>query len=654
MTKADGPFPAPRERHVAFAVAASSSSSGPGLVDSLAVVGGVGRYYSDEATSSVSVLSSLPALAPTDAILATLGDLNVSFPQGFVVAASDAEGIWGDVVVESGPSVLLVVSAIFAGTAVALCLISAFFFACRQCVAQARSCCCSYDEDAGAFDPSSSSSFSRWGLRRRRRFDSADPVGLALTAIANGGNGSSGNGLPKEVIAALPTIIFHKKKPRTTDDDASKRKKKKRDEAKKTATTTKLVKISSASTSVGLAGKDEDDEAEEEDEVTVNAVVAAGSDGSIAEPTRCAGIETGATDEAVARSLSSPPRSTTQQPPANADRALTASAAASTSRSITAQEADVAISVAPQALQPSSLSAPPRASSWLDFVRGGSRRNTPVPAGGPVIAAASAEAPTPLAGPSVVEGPSSEHRIFLPPGLDTHIHTHPNQAIVPDSDEDEGDDGRQPKAATAVATAVAAASSTASTSSAGVHRSRSFALFSFSARRQKEAASRSSVVEAPSTASAPDDDDEEDGVHSSSPSLPLFDIDSCPICLSSFEEGERLKVLSCSHCFHSSCAEMWLGGSRRCPLCRAEVLLTPSSASSSSASSTSASASVGLSANSNNSTAASSVAAAAAAVAALADPNNNSNNISPASSRSSSSSSLPGAPGALASTPEAR
>ncbi|KAL6911424.1 hypothetical protein ACP4OV_000229 [Aristida adscensionis] len=47
----------------------------------------------------------------------------------------------------------------------------------------------------------------------------------------------------------------------------------------------------------------------------------------------------------------------------------------------------------------------------------------------------------------------------------------------------------------------------------------------------------------------------------------------CAVCLESFRAGDRRRVLpGCEHGFHAACVDSWLRKSRRCPVCRAEVV----------------------------------------------------------------------------------
>ncbi|GLJ38379.1 hypothetical protein SUGI_0781500 [Cryptomeria japonica] len=62
--------------------------------------------------------------------------------------------------------------------------------------------------------------------------------------------------------------------------------------------------------------------------------------------------------------------------------------------------------------------------------------------------------------------------------------------------------------------------------------------------------------------------------------LPIFEYKSeqlkggleCAICLSQFEDSEKLRVLpNCNHNFHVECINMWLHSHNSCPLCRTVV-----------------------------------------------------------------------------------
>lgn len=45
---------------------------------------------------------------------------------------------------------------------------------------------------------------------------------------------------------------------------------------------------------------------------------------------------------------------------------------------------------------------------------------------------------------------------------------------------------------------------------------------------------------------------------------------NCPICLSTFREGENICLLNCHHTFHYMCMSKW--NQNACPMCRAEVI----------------------------------------------------------------------------------
>ncbi|OEL34976.1 hypothetical protein BAE44_0004003 [Dichanthelium oligosanthes] len=42
----------------------------------------------------------------------------------------------------------------------------------------------------------------------------------------------------------------------------------------------------------------------------------------------------------------------------------------------------------------------------------------------------------------------------------------------------------------------------------------------------------------------------------------------CAVCFESYEEGDKIRRMPCSHGFHEGCIIRWLGVSRLCPLCR--------------------------------------------------------------------------------------
>lgn len=46
---------------------------------------------------------------------------------------------------------------------------------------------------------------------------------------------------------------------------------------------------------------------------------------------------------------------------------------------------------------------------------------------------------------------------------------------------------------------------------------------------------------------------------------------SCAVCLTDFQEGDRLRRLPCGHHFHRHCVDVWLVRCDRCPLCMHRV-----------------------------------------------------------------------------------
>lgn len=48
--------------------------------------------------------------------------------------------------------------------------------------------------------------------------------------------------------------------------------------------------------------------------------------------------------------------------------------------------------------------------------------------------------------------------------------------------------------------------------------------------------------------------------------------DECAICLTAFEEGDELRVLTCQHSFHIGCIDQWLPLSGQCAVCKQSVV----------------------------------------------------------------------------------
>lgn len=51
------------------------------------------------------------------------------------------------------------------------------------------------------------------------------------------------------------------------------------------------------------------------------------------------------------------------------------------------------------------------------------------------------------------------------------------------------------------------------------------------------------------------------------------ELPECTVCLSDFEEGDKIRNLQCNHTFHKDCLDKWLQQYwATCPLCRTKVL----------------------------------------------------------------------------------
>jgi hypothetical protein len=53
--------------------------------------------------------------------------------------------------------------------------------------------------------------------------------------------------------------------------------------------------------------------------------------------------------------------------------------------------------------------------------------------------------------------------------------------------------------------------------------------------------------------------------------IPNSDDAVCSICLESYEDGDELRHLWCSHHFHKECVDEWLKLNKKCPMCREDV-----------------------------------------------------------------------------------
>mmetsp|Transcript_24866 Transcript_24866/g.44915 ORF Transcript_24866/g.44915 Transcript_24866/m.44915 type:complete len:276 (-) Transcript_24866:501-1328(-) len=47
----------------------------------------------------------------------------------------------------------------------------------------------------------------------------------------------------------------------------------------------------------------------------------------------------------------------------------------------------------------------------------------------------------------------------------------------------------------------------------------------------------------------------------------------CTVCLESYTDGDKIRILPCHHRFHMSCIDLWLSNKRFCPLCKHDASL---------------------------------------------------------------------------------
>ena len=46
---------------------------------------------------------------------------------------------------------------------------------------------------------------------------------------------------------------------------------------------------------------------------------------------------------------------------------------------------------------------------------------------------------------------------------------------------------------------------------------------------------------------------------------------NCPICLNSYKNGDRVRILPCMHYYHRACIDNWFKESTKCPICQYDL-----------------------------------------------------------------------------------
>lgn len=44
----------------------------------------------------------------------------------------------------------------------------------------------------------------------------------------------------------------------------------------------------------------------------------------------------------------------------------------------------------------------------------------------------------------------------------------------------------------------------------------------------------------------------------------------CGICYCDYAQGDKIRILFCSHRFHESCIDKWFKDDEKCPLCKSD------------------------------------------------------------------------------------